>query len=170
MSDKTKAGKTGGPMRSTAKRPKLLLSASALSPQKWDRSVCFTHAHIKDVSSLTRKAFTKSDRVSRLLREHLHAVTVKAVKDYEAPKSSATGMETLVVHALNNIVDGPPIYDEATYPRRKLHTKSEEMLRTTPRKRSQLLNRLYVGETYPAELGNWNGPVGLMGNWVRDVG
>ena len=86
-------------------------------------SQAFEAGDIMDLKSLAGKLAAKSDDVSSYLRERLDKTTTAALLGYKGTDAEGTNLQALLAKALNTIVAGPSIYDDARFAGVKLRLK-----------------------------------------------
>jgi len=131
----------------------------------------FSNGDITNLLALAQKLQDKSDPVSVFVEQQLNPAERKALADYRGPGKSAYVLRTNLVGALNRIVAGHGIYDEALFKNVTLR-ESTTSLRDEKPEDSDLarLNRALLEDAYPGELARRGGGGRNRGNtgWLTE--
>ncbi len=116
-------------------------------------SQAFEPGDINDLQSFAAKLTSRPDAVSSFLRSRLDKTATDALLQYRGSATASNNLAGLLIKALNKIVAGPSIYDDARFAAVQLRP---ETLRLFDRNFEDggvpRLNRLLLEDTYPMEL------------------
>jgi class 3 adenylate cyclase/CHASE2 domain-containing sensor protein len=116
-------------------------------------SQAFEAGDITDLQSFAARLAGKTDAVSSFLRERLDKAATETLLRYKGPAAASNELAGLLIKALNKIVAGASIYQDARFAAVKLRP---EVLRLFDRNFADggvtRLNRLLLEDAYPLEL------------------
>ena len=116
-------------------------------------SAGFEAGDITDLKSLAAKLAAKSDAVSAFLREQMDKTTTAALLGYKGTEAEGTNLQALLAKALNTIVAGPSIYEDARFAGVKLRPEAFWLLGGNLQDGGVArFNRVLLEDAYPMEL------------------
>jgi class 3 adenylate cyclase/CHASE2 domain-containing sensor protein len=113
----------------------------------------FEPGDIMDLQSFAAKLAGKPDPVSSFLRKRLDKDTANVLSRYDGSEVESNQLAGLLARALNNLVAGPSIYEDARFAAVKLRPETLRLLDPKPEDGGvSRLNRLLLEDAYPMEL------------------
>jgi hypothetical protein len=113
----------------------------------------FSNGDITNLVALAHKIMDKSDPVSAFVERQLTSAEREAWAEYRGPGPTAYVLRTNLVAALNRIVAGPGLYDEALFKNVTLRENTTSLRNEKPEDSDLArLNRALLEDAYPGEL------------------
>jgi len=113
----------------------------------------FVPGDITDLQSFAAKLAGKPDAVSSFLRRRLDKDAAGALLQYDGSEAASNRLAGLLIKALNKIVAGPSIYEDARFAAVKLRPETERLIDRKSEDGGVIrLNRLLLEDAYPLEL------------------
>jgi len=113
----------------------------------------FTVEEIKDASGLVKQLARQTNQVSSFLWRQFSTPEQLRLWKYEPSAASSKEVPEVVVRELNNLIEGPCLYDRARFQGVSLRSETINLLKENPTGQSLAhLNRLLLEDAYPSEL------------------
>ena len=116
-------------------------------------SQAFAPGDINDLPSFAAKLTGQPDAVSGYLRQRLDKTASAALLQYDGSETASNNLAGLLIQALNKLVAGPSIYEDARFAAVKLRPETLRLFdRNSEDGGVARLNRLLLEDAYPMEL------------------
>jgi uncharacterized membrane protein (DUF2068 family) len=136
----------------------LLLSLFIYEQADNNRTSDFLNSDIHNLPLLVSRLRQTNDPVSTYLWTKLPPADQATLTNYSSYKqATADPTQALLIKDLNNIVDGPSIYDPERFNGLKLQPETLKLIKESPGGSRSRLNRLLLEEAYPTELSRNHG-------------
>lgn len=116
-------------------------------------SQAFEAGDITDLQSFAAKLTGQADAVSSFLRRRLDQTTRESLLQYKGSERASNELAGLLIKALNKIVGGPSIYEDARFAAVKLRAETQRLFDVEFKDGGVIrLNRLLLEDAFPLEL------------------
>lgn len=128
----------------------LQLNDTAVSTGEWK---LLPH-ELTDWKSLAKKLHRQSRPIDRWVASQLSDDARAALQSPQTPQTGIAHVRDLLVQAINNLIHGPVIFDEARFQGIRVEPDTTALLARNPLDGGErsLLNRLLLADAYPSEL------------------